>query len=120
MVYPGATHAITGEGRQTHIWTTIERFLGNPSIDAKPYEAAGTLRDAGKISDPLLLVHGMADDNVVFDNTTAMIARLQEEKKPFDLMVYPGATHAITGSERQIHLWSTIERFIEREVKAKP
>jgi dipeptidyl-peptidase-4 len=95
-----------------------ERFLGNPSVDPKPYEAAGTLRDAAKIADPLLLIHGMADDNVVFENSTAMIARLQEEKKPFDLMVYPGATHAITGEGRQTHMWRTIERFLDREVKA--
>jgi dipeptidyl-peptidase-4 len=60
----------------------------------------------------------MADDNVVFENSTAMIARLQEEKKPFDLMVYPGATHAITGEGRQTHMWRTIERFLDREVKA--
>jgi len=65
-------------------------------------------------------LHGMADDNVVFENSTAMIAKLQEEKRPFDLMVYPGATHAITGEGRQIHLWSTIERFLDRTVKSAP
>jgi dipeptidyl-peptidase-4 len=96
-----------------------ERFLGNPSIDPKPYERANTLADAGKISDPLLLIHGMADDNVVFENTTAMIARLQEEKKTFELMVYPGATHAVTGEARQTHVWKTITDFLDRRVKGE-
>ena len=96
-----------------------ERFLGNPSIDPKPYEAASALRDAGKIADPLLILHGMADDNVVFENTTALVARLQEQKRPFELMVYPGATHAITGEGRQTHLWRTIESFLDRTVKGK-
>jgi dipeptidyl-peptidase-4 len=96
-----------------------ERFLGNPSKDPKPYEAASALKDAAKISDPLLIIHGMADDNVVFENSTALIARLQEEKRPFELMVYPGATHAITGEGRQIHLWRTIENFLDRNVKAR-
>jgi dipeptidyl-peptidase-4 len=68
------------------------------------------------MSDPLLIAHGMADDNVVFENTTALVAALQEQKRPFEMMVYPGATHAITGN-RQIHLWQTIERFFDREVK---
>ncbi len=96
-----------------------ERFLGNPSHDPKPYEAASALRDAGKIADPLLILHGMADDNVVFENTTALVARLQEQKRPFELMVYPGATHAITGEGRQTHLWRTIESFLDRTVKGK-
>jgi dipeptidyl-peptidase-4 len=97
-----------------------ERFLGNPATDPKPYEAAGALADAAKMSDPVLIIHGMADDNVVFENTTALIAKLQEEKRPFELMVYPGATHAITGEGRQTHLWRTIENFLDRNVKAKP
>ena len=97
-----------------------ERYLGNPATEPAPYEAADVIEDAGKIADPLLLLHGMADDNVVFENSTALIAKLQGEKKPFELMVYPGATHAITGTERQVHLWSTIERFLDRTVKAAP
>jgi len=96
-----------------------ERFLGNPSIDPKPYQSASALEDAAKMTDPLLIIHGMSDDNVVFENTTALIARLQEQKRPFELMVYPGATHAITGEGRQTHLWRTIENFLDRTVKAK-
>ena len=95
-----------------------ERFLGNPMKDPAPYRAASALEDATKIADPLLLIHGMADDNVVFENTTALVARMQEDKRPFELMVYPGATHAITGEGRQTHLWRTIEVFLERTAKA--
>jgi dipeptidyl-peptidase-4 len=93
-----------------------ERYLGNPAKDPKPYEAASVFTGAGKITDPLLLLHGLADDNVVFENSTAMIAALQAAKKPFELMVYPGATHAVTGEARQIHLWTTIEDFLSRRV----
>jgi dipeptidyl-peptidase-4 len=94
-----------------------ERYLGNPAMDTKPYEASSVLTGAAQIADPLLLLHGMADDNVVFENSTAMIAALQGAKKPFELMVYPGATHAVTGEARQIHLWTTIEDFLDRRVK---
>ena len=95
-----------------------ERYLGNPSLDPKPYQKSDVIENAGKIVDPLLILHGMADDNVVFENSTALIAKLQEERRPFELMVYPGATHAITGEGRQIHLWKTIEDFLDRRVKA--
>ena len=91
-----------------------ERYLGNPTVDPKPYEAANVIADAGKIADPLLLVHGMADDNVVFENSTALIAELQSKGTQFDLMVYPGATHAVSGEARQTHLWRTITRFLDR------
>jgi dipeptidyl-peptidase-4 len=94
-----------------------ERYLGNPKKDPKPYKAADVLEEAGNIVDPLLIVHGMSDDNVVFENSTAIIAKLQAEKKPFEMMVYPGATHAITGEGRQVHLWTTIENFLDRHVK---
>jgi dipeptidyl-peptidase-4 len=96
-----------------------ERYLGNPARDPKPYQAADVLEDVGKISDPLLIVHGMSDDNVVFENSTAIIARLQEQKRPFEMMVYPGATHAVTGEGRQVHLWTTIENFLDRTVKGR-
>jgi dipeptidyl-peptidase-4 len=61
----------------------------------------------------------MADDNVVFENTTALIAKLQKEKHPFSLMVYPGATHAIAGEGPQTHVWTTITDFLDRTVKDK-
>ena len=95
-----------------------ERFLGNPSIDPKPYEQADVIEAADKISDPLLLIHGMADDNVVFENSTALIARLQAKSVPFELMVYPGMTHRISGEGPQIHQWRTIENFLDRTVRS--
>ena len=50
--------------------------------------------DAAKISDPLLLIHGMSDDNVVFENSTAFAAKMQATQSPFEMMFYPGKTHA--------------------------
>jgi len=97
-----------------------ERYLGNPATDPGPYKAGDTLDEASNIRDPLLVVHGMADDNVVFENTTSLIARLQKEKHPFELMVYPGATHAIAGEGPQTHVWQTIVNFLDRNVKNKP
>src|SRR4028118_462752 len=91
-----------------------ERYLGNPSTDAAPYRAAGVVENAARIADPLLLIHGMADDNVVFENTTVLMGALQSQGRPFELMVYPGATHAVTGEQRQLHLWRTITNFLDR------
>jgi len=97
-----------------------ERYLGDPRKDPKAYASSDALEDAVNISDPLLLVHGMSDDNVVFENSTALVARLQREKKPFEMMVYPGATHAIAGEGPQTHVWTTITNFLNRTVKDRP
>src|SRR5690606_19713583 len=74
---------------------STEPYLGNPALDRALYLASDVLPRADRIADPLLLIHGMADDNVVFENSTVLIAALQARAFPFELMVYPGATHAI-------------------------
>jgi dipeptidyl-peptidase 4 len=93
-----------------------ERYLGNPALDPKPYQASDALDDAVKIRDPLLLIHGMSDDNVVFQNSTELYARLQQAKVPFEMMAYPGAAHAIPGEGPQTHVWTTIVRFLDEQV----
>jgi dipeptidyl-peptidase 4 len=96
-----------------------ERYLGNPATDPKPYQTSNALDDSLNIRDPLLLVHGMSDDNVVFQNSTELYARLQQGKRPFEMMAYPGATHAIAGEGPQTHVWTTITRFLDDKVLGK-
>lgn len=91
-----------------------ERYLGDPGKEPKVYEASNALADTAKISDPLLIVHGMADDNVVFENSTAIIAKLQAEAVPFEMMLYPGYTHRISGPKVSRHLYETMFRFLDR------
>ena len=94
-----------------------ERYLGDPKRDAAVYKRADAIADAGEIVDPLLVIHGMADDNVVLDNTTAFAARMQAEDRPFEMMLYPGKTHA---AGKEAHPWTTIEAFLNRNVRDKP
>jgi dipeptidyl-peptidase-4 len=54
--------------------------------------ASNVLTLGDKLSRPLLLVHGMADDNVLFAHSTALMKKLQDLQKPFDLMTYPAAS----------------------------
>ncbi|MGY4396038.1 dipeptidyl-peptidase-4 [Sphingomonas sp. UYAg733] len=94
-----------------------ERYMGDPRKDAKAYATSDAIDDAARIADPLLLVHGMADDNVVLDNSTAFAAKMQAENVPFEMMLYPGKTHSAV---RDIHVWTTILNFLDREVKNGP
>ncbi len=84
------------------------------------YTRAGAMADAAKISDPLLLIHGMADDNVVFENTSALVSKLQGQAVPFEMMLYPGYTHRVGGPKVGKHLWETIFAFLDRNMPAEP
>jgi len=97
-----------------------ERYLGDPNKDPKSYSTSNGIADASKIRDPLLLIHGMADDNVFLDNSTAFAAEMQKTATPFEMMFYPGYTHRVGGPGVSQHLWGTILRFLDREVKNKP
>lgn len=97
-----------------------ERYMGDPKTDQPAYDASDALTGATSIADPLLLIHGMSDDNVVFENSTMLAAKMQAADRPFEMMFYPGYTHAVRGPGISEHLWGTILNFLDREVKDKP
>ena len=90
-----------------------ERYMGDPREVPEAYAQASAIPDATKISDPLLLIHGLADDNVVFENSSELISVLQEGNVPFEMMLYPGYTHRVGGEKVSPHVWNSIFRFLE-------
>ena len=90
-----------------------ERFMGDPRRVPEAYKAASAIPDATRITDPLLLIHGMADDNVVFENASELISVLQENNRPFEMMLYPGYTHRVSGPKIGPHVWNSIFRFLD-------
>jgi dipeptidyl-peptidase-4 len=71
-----------------------ERFMGTPADNAKGYAASEVVRRLGGLRPgSLLLVHGMADDNVTFDHSTRVMFDLQARGAAFETMVYPGLRH---------------------------
>ena len=70
-----------------------ERYLGNPSIDASAYEATSLCNDAEHLQQPLLLIHGLADDNVVAAHTLQLSTALLAAGKPHEVLPLSGVTH---------------------------
>ena len=68
------------------------------------------------LNSQLLLIHGMADDNVLFTNSTALMSALQKRGQPFELMTYPGAKHGLKGAD-QLHRLRLTEDFFARCLK---
>ena len=94
-----------------------ERYLSTPQDQPQAYERGNVLTYAGQIDDPLLLIHGMADDNVLFTHSTKLMQALQEQSIPFELMTYPGEKHAIAGAGQRVHVYETLVRFLDRHLQ---
>ncbi len=95
-----------------------ERYLGMPDANASGYEASAVLPHAGALKGKLLLVHGMADDNVLFTHSTMMMQALQSQSKLFDMMTYPGGKHGLIRMPQQgRHFYEMVLRFFERELQ---
>ena len=119
---PAGTFAAAVAGAAVADWNLYdtfytERYMGTPQANAGGYKAASVFPYLENLSTPLLLLHGMADDNVTFDNATRLMAKLQEMGKPFELMTYPGQRHGIRGEALQRHLMLTRMSFLNRILK---
>ena len=96
-----------------------ERYLGLPQQDGSGYDASGVLPYAEALRAPLLVLHGMADDNVLFSNSTRLFKRLQELDKPFDVMTYPGGKHGLLRhADMGPHAYQMIRRFFDEHLQA--
>lgn len=91
-----------------------ERYLNHPKANAKGYESSSVFPYASQLDGPVMVYHGMADDNVLFTNTTKLIKTLQDENKLFELMTYPGSKHSMRGKPVKVHLNNTIMNFFDR------
>jgi len=106
--------AVAPEPDQT-LYDTIyqERYMGLPKDNAEGYRIGSPINFAEGLKGKLLIVHGSGDDNVHYQGTERLVNRLVELGKPFDLMVYPNRTHAISeGKGTTLHLYSLIARYI--------
>ncbi|MFT3915738.1 MAG: prolyl oligopeptidase family serine peptidase [Anaeromyxobacteraceae bacterium] len=72
-----------------------ERYMGLPDADRAAYDAASLLPMAPRLSRPLLLIHGTADDNVWFANSLKLADALFRAARPFELLPVGGATHMV-------------------------
>ena len=91
-----------------------ERYLGHPETNAAAYARSAVLPYVDGLVGKLLVIHGMADDNVLYTHSTKLYKALQDAGKMFDIMVYPGEKHGITGAKAKSHeLNALVGYFVE-------
>ena len=94
-----------------------ERFLERPAENAAGYEASSVLPYAKDLRGKLFVIHGMADDNVLFLNSTKLFRRLQDLGKPFEVMVYPGAKHGLLRQHDGRHAYAAMLAFFNASLR---
>ena len=89
-----------------------ERYMGLPKDHANGYDDNSPINHVDKLRGKYLLVHGLADDNVHFQNSAEMVTALVKANKKFDFMAYPDKNHGIYGGTTRMHLFEKITDFV--------
>ena len=93
-----------------------ERYLRTPTDNPTGYARSAVFPAVEAIDVPLLLMHGMADDNVLFSHSTELMRVLQDAGVPFELMTYPGSKHALQERSVAIHRHRYLLDFFRRNL----
>ena len=102
-----------------HLYDThyTEQFMGTPQENPTGYAGSSVMTYAANLKGPLLIMHGMADDNVLFAHSTTLFKKLQDLDKQFDIMTYPGSKHGLMRvASTGLHGYTTVKRFLDTQL----
>ncbi len=93
-----------------------ERYMQTPQENPEGYDDNSPINFVEKIKGNYLLIHGMADDNVHFQNAAELIRALIKANVQFDMMAYPDKNHGIYGGNTRRHLYEMMTKYIEEHL----
>lgn len=96
-----------------------ERFLGHPDEFPERYDACSLIPAAPNLHRPLMLIHGLTDDNVHPANTLRLSAALLAAGRPHDVLLLPGTGHGAIGAEGTENLLGHQVRFLQQHLHAR-
>jgi len=89
-----------------------ERYMGLPKDHADGYDDNSPINHVGNLRGKFMLVHGLADDNVHFQNSAEMFSALVKANKKFEFLAYPDKNHGIYGGTTRMHLFEAMTDFV--------
>jgi dipeptidyl-peptidase-4 len=104
---------VNWEDYDTHY---TERYMDLPSANPEGYRKANVLTYASELERPLLLIHGLTDDNVYVVHTLKLANALFEAGRPYDLLPLLG-THLISEPTMEMRLQARIMEFLASNLK---
>ena len=105
-----------------HLYDThyTERYLGHPAAEPGNYERTDLTPLASGLQRPLMLIHGMADDNVVAGHTLRLSQALTEAGRPHTVLPLSGITHMTPQEEVAENLLLLQLRFLKDALGVSP
>lgn len=101
----------------TNPWYTLPR-LGDPEEHPEHYKRSNPLTYAGSLEKPVLLLHGLIDNNVGFQDAVQYIERLiQSGNEDFELMIYPTERHGFQDEDAWYDEYRRIFEFFQKHLK---
>lgn len=97
-----------------------ERYMGLPDEEPEAYRRSSPLYTAVSLSRPMLLIHGLADDNVFVANTLQLSTALFEAGRRHELVLIPNATHLARSAAVTENLLRIQLDFLQRSLGARP
>ncbi len=94
-----------------------ERYMRTPNENPQGYDEVNPIARASKLSGALLICHGLADDNVHFQNTAEYTEALVQADKDFRELIYVNRNHSISGGNTRNHLFRQALNFFNAEMK---
>jgi len=94
-----------------------ERFMRTPQENGDNYEKTSPINHAADLNGSLLLMHGMADDNVHVRNSMEYAEALVQANKQFDMFYYTNRNHSIYGGNTRYHIFTKMLNFWNEKLK---
>ncbi len=110
--------AIASVPNQRHYDTIYqERYMGLPDENVDAYREGSPINFAHQLEGNLLIIHGAAADNCHYQTFEKLVDTLVQHNKPFRMMTYPRATHAMKeGRNTTRHLYETMTRYLHQHL----
>jgi dipeptidyl-peptidase-4 len=93
-----------------------ERFMRRPQVNEFGYDGTDLMKMAGDLTGKLLIVHGLADDNVHAQNTLLYTDALVKAGKQFEMQLYVDDNHSIRKPANSEHLHERILLFLKNNL----
>lgn len=94
-----------------------ERYMRTPNENQKGYDEVNPIHRASQLHGALLICHGLADDNVHYQNTAEYVEALVQADKDFRQLVYTNRNHSIYGGNTRHHLFRQVVNHFNAELK---
>jgi dipeptidyl-peptidase-4 len=93
-----------------------ERFMRTPKENEDGYDKNSPINFVDQMKGKFLLIHGVTDDNVHFQNSMSLINALVKADKQFDFFAYPNKNHGIYGGNTRNHLFKMMLDYVEENL----